>query len=246
MQHRFVSGSTRALVITASAALAVVAVAGAKTIVGTPGADVLRGTAGSDAIYGRGGDDRLAGMAGNDRLYGGPGADRISCGAGRDSVIADARDVIDTDCEAVRRVNAPAPPHHPPSPPTPAPPPAQPSFVLPGHYVALTAQERYVHLEVYPDGRALTNLRVEFDADCTPPPRLSIPFDLRGDIVISEDGTFAVAAVSSDGRLRLTLAATFDAAGNLSGMFQVDGTVESGEAPRQCHSGTVSFRGSRW
>jgi hypothetical protein len=252
MQHRLVrAGAARNVGVAAAAGLALVASAGAKTIVGTARADILKGTPGSDAIYGRRGDDRLFGMAGHDRLYGGPGADRISCGAGRDRVFVDARDNVAADCELVSRPAAPPSPHHPPSPPpsppppSPPPPPA-PSFVLPGHYVALTAQERYVHLEVYPDGRALRNLRVEFDANCTPPPPLALPFDVSGDIAIGQDGLFSVAAASSDTGLRLTLRATFDAAGKLSGTFQVDGTVVSGGARQECHSGTVPFSGARW
>jgi Ca2+-binding RTX toxin-like protein len=251
VQHRLVpERAARIIGVAAAAGLAVVASAGAKTIVGTARADVLNGTPASDAIYGRRGNDRLFGFGGHDRLYGGLGVDRISCGAGRDRVFADARDHVAADCELVSRPNLPPSPHHPPppppaSPPSPPPPPA-PSFVVPGHYVALTAQERYVHLEVYPDGRALTNLRVEFDADCTPPPALALPFDVPGDVPIGQDGVFTVTVASSDGGLRLTLRGAFDAAGKLSGTFQIDGTMVSGETRRECHSGTVRFSGTRW
>jgi RTX calcium-binding nonapeptide repeat (4 copies) len=243
--HVIRRGSARIFSVAVVAALVAVASAGASTIVGTSRADVLRGTSGADAIYGRRGNDRLYGKAGNDRLYGGSGADRISCGPGRDSVRADARDDVAADCELVTRPASPPPPHHPPSPPPPAtPPPPPPSFVVPGHYVALTTQERYVHLEVYPDGRALTNLRVEFDAACAPPPPIALPFDVGGDIAIAQDGRFSVA--SSEGGLRLTLTAAFDAAGRMAGTFAVDGTVEAGDTRRECHSGAIAFAGMRW
>jgi Tol biopolymer transport system component len=96
--------------------------------------DVIRGTAandvadaylGNDRIYGGEGRDLLKGWGGNDRLYGGPdedilkggrGADRlgardrqvdvIMCGTGRDVVLADKIDLVDPDCEVVRRRTA--------------------------------------------------------------------------------------------------------------------------------------------
>jgi hypothetical protein len=147
----------------------------------------------------------------------------------------------------VRRPGPPPPPRTPPpAPPPPPPPPPAPSFVVPGHYVSLTTQESYVHLEVYPDGRALTNLRVEFDADCSPPPRLSIPFDVTGDVPIDQNGAFSVATASGDGRLRLTLRANFNPAGALSGTFRVSGSATSARTPQECDSGNVAFQGTRW
>ena len=92
------------------------------TKTGTPGPDVLRGGAGLDALCARAGRDTLLAGRGNDRLTGGPGRDRmfggpgndlvfardrtvdaIACGHGRDRVIADARDVVEADCEWVSR-----------------------------------------------------------------------------------------------------------------------------------------------
>jgi Tol biopolymer transport system component len=96
--------------------------------------DVIRGTGandvtdaylGNDRIYGGEGRDLLKGWGGNDRLYGGPGedilkggrgADRLGardrqldvivCGTGRDVVLADKIDLVDRDCEVVRRRTA--------------------------------------------------------------------------------------------------------------------------------------------
>jgi hemolysin type calcium-binding protein len=100
-------------------ALALPSAAEARTIQGTPRADTLRGGAGADVINGRAGNDRLVGGGGADRLIGGtgrdrllggpgrdrlePGAgkDRLECGGARDTVLADTRDLIDTDCERV-------------------------------------------------------------------------------------------------------------------------------------------------
>jgi hypothetical protein len=229
----------------ALAVLVLAAPAAAKTIVGTARADVLKGTPGADAIFGRAGNDRLFGRGGNDRLHGGAGADRISCGRGRDTVVADARDMIAADCEIVRRPKPPSPPPPAPTPPTPPPPPAPPPAVVPGHYVARTGQERYVHLEVYPDGRALTNLRVEYEATCTPPPPLTGPYvDVVGDIAIDSERTFSVDTAPTGGP-HVSVQGTFDGEGNLAGSFRVQTSVETGGTRRECDSGTVPFRGNR-
>jgi Ca2+-binding RTX toxin-like protein len=103
-----------------------------KKLTGTSRANVLRGGAGPDLLDGRGGNDTLYGLAGNDRLLGGFGNDRllgglgrdtllggggndrlesrdgardqISCGAGkRDLAIVDRQDVVNRDCETIRR-----------------------------------------------------------------------------------------------------------------------------------------------
>jgi Ca2+-binding RTX toxin-like protein len=103
-----------------------------KKLTGTGRANVLRGGAGPDVLDGRGGNDTLYGFAGNDRLLGGTGNDRllggpgrdtlsggagndrlesrdsvrdqVSCGAGRkDVAIVDRRDVVNRDCETIRR-----------------------------------------------------------------------------------------------------------------------------------------------
>lgn len=239
---------TRAALAAATGALVVVATAGAKTIVGTPRADLLKGTSAADVIYGRGGNDRLLGLRGDDRLFGGAGADRIACGPGHDRVVADRRDAVASDCEHVTR--PPPPPAQNPPPPLPPPlppPPPPPSSVVPGHYVALTEQARYVHLEVYPDGRALRNLRAEFDAECSPPMPLRGPFvDVAGDVAIDPDGRFTAAATQDGGRLRLTLQGAFEASGKLSGTFRVQTAVDSGGTRYECDSGTVPFKGQRW
>jgi hypothetical protein len=95
----------------------VVASAAAGTIRGTPRNDTLRGTAAADKLYGNAGNDKLYGLAGNDYLNGGPGndvlsggpgADTLACGPGRDTALADARDKIGADCEAVQGVPKPA------------------------------------------------------------------------------------------------------------------------------------------
>jgi len=84
------------MVVFAAALPAVAAGAVQATVLGTPRADFLRGTESSDRIVAQAGNDRIAAE------YDG-GTDRISCGAGRDVVAADARDVVETDCEVVSR-----------------------------------------------------------------------------------------------------------------------------------------------
>jgi hypothetical protein len=84
------------MVVFAAALPAVAAGAVQATVLGTPRADFLRGTESSDRIVAQSGNDRIAAE------YDG-GSDRISCGAGIDVVAADARDVVESDCEVVSR-----------------------------------------------------------------------------------------------------------------------------------------------
>src|SRR5215218_2125914 len=89
---------------------------------GRNGDDVLLGNAGDDRLFGERGRDTINGEDGNDQIYGGldpdiiaggPGndriqavdgsVDRIDCGDGVDVVFADVDDVVDPNCEDVRR-----------------------------------------------------------------------------------------------------------------------------------------------
>jgi hypothetical protein len=107
------------------------ATASGVTRTGTARADRLIGTIFNDILSGRGGNDILIGKAGNDRLSGGPGNDTITgsaghdtisggagndtihandgekdtidCGAGHDVVYADRHDVVNRNCEVVKR-----------------------------------------------------------------------------------------------------------------------------------------------
>ena len=99
---------------------------------GGPGNDHLDGGFGDDTIVGGPGQDRISGDLaagdcgpiwckypyGNDTIDARDGeVDSIVCGAGTDTVLADAGDVVDRDCENVTRAGAPA---------APAPPAAKP------------------------------------------------------------------------------------------------------------------------
>jgi Ca2+-binding RTX toxin-like protein len=87
--------------------------AGADTMAGGAGRDrmsgggqrdLMNGGSGPDRIVAGGGNDSIDGHSGRDRIsVRGGGRDRVKCGAGRDTVIADRRDRIADDCEAVRR-----------------------------------------------------------------------------------------------------------------------------------------------
>ncbi len=80
--------------------------AGRDALNGGPGGDTLSGGAGADRINAvhRRGRDAVAAGGGNDVVRAVDGAfDRISCGTGRDRVLADGRDAVAGDCEAVRR-----------------------------------------------------------------------------------------------------------------------------------------------
>ena len=85
-----------AIVLLVAALPAVAGGAVRATVLGTQRADFLAGTESSDRIVARGGNDRIA------VEYDG-GVDRVSCGAGQDTVVADARDRVESDCEIVSR-----------------------------------------------------------------------------------------------------------------------------------------------
>jgi Ca2+-binding RTX toxin-like protein len=89
---------------------------------GTPGDDQMLGTTFADRMNSLGGADRIESGPGDDRIHGGTdrdlvfagagndfisvrggASDTVECGPGRDRVIADGRDVVADDCEAVQR-----------------------------------------------------------------------------------------------------------------------------------------------
>ena len=71
-------------------------------LVGDEDANVLIGGAGDDTLDGQDGRDALIGSAGSDSLHSRDGTpDAVSCGGERDTVMADTRDEIADDCEAV-------------------------------------------------------------------------------------------------------------------------------------------------
>jgi hypothetical protein len=86
---------------------------GADTLTGGKGDDSLEGGKGSDVLNGEAGNDSITGGAGTDSVEAGDGddsidvrdgkADRVNCGSGSDSVVADAADVVASDCETVSK-----------------------------------------------------------------------------------------------------------------------------------------------
>ena len=86
---------------------------GNDVILGNPGDDRLFGERGNDTLNGEDGNDQIfggldpdvvAGGPGNDRIQAvGGGIDRIDCGDGVDVVFADVDDVVNPNCEDVRR-----------------------------------------------------------------------------------------------------------------------------------------------
>ncbi|MGH3566256.1 MAG: hypothetical protein ACRDRH_09535 [Pseudonocardia sp.] len=74
---------------------------------GKRGNDLIDGRAGNDDITGGKGRDVISGGAGNDTIRLGNDGERdiVSCGAGNKDVVrgADSKDVIDQNCETVRR-----------------------------------------------------------------------------------------------------------------------------------------------
>ncbi len=130
---------------------------------GTPRADTLEGRGGNDRLYGLGGNDVLMGGSGKDRLVGGPGKDRLRCGAGKDIAVADAKDVVGSDCESV--IGLP-PAEPPPTEPPPTPPPPAAPLAKPGHYCGFTNQGKSICFDVTADGARVAAFDTTSDVDC--------------------------------------------------------------------------------
>lgn len=158
---------------------------------GTPGADMLDGRGGDDRLSGRGGNDLLVGGRGNDRLVGGAGKDRLRCGAGKDSAVADAKDVVGTDCESVSGLPAAEPPAEPPAEPQPVPsqPPAAP-LAKPGHYCGFTNQGKSICFDVMPDGTRVARFATTSDLDCGVGTLRDVGLSFSGSSAIQADLTF--------------------------------------------------------
>ena len=87
--------------------------ASADWICGLGGADVIGGAGGADTLVGGGGGDRITGGGAKDKVLAGAGGDTVrvkdgnrdtvNCGTGRDLVVVDGRDVVNSNCERVRR-----------------------------------------------------------------------------------------------------------------------------------------------
>jgi Ca2+-binding RTX toxin-like protein len=81
----------------------------ANDLEGSGGADTIRGLGGADGLYGDNGSDSLDGGPGTDALDGGAqsdlirsrdaNADEVECSGGLDSVLANATDNLEVDCE---------------------------------------------------------------------------------------------------------------------------------------------------
>lgn len=175
-------------------------------ILGTPRNDVLKGTARADIIDGRAGNDGLSGLAGNDVLIGGPGKDRLvggpgkdvlRCGPGKDTAVADAKDVVGSDCETVTGRPAPAPPEPTPSPPAPTPQPPAPTpppaaTARAGHYCGFTNQGKSICFDVTADGTRVANFATTSDLICgdLELPDLSLAF--TGSTALQPDLSFSL------------------------------------------------------
>jgi hypothetical protein len=222
----------------------------ASTIVGTPRNDTLRGTPLADRLLGRAGNDRLYGLAGNDRLQGGPGLDRFSCGPGRDTAVAEVGEAVAKDCEIVKRIGAapvappPPPATPPPPPPPPAPPPPAAPRAKPGFFGGFASTGGSVNLTVAPDGRSFSKFEFTYQADCTPPSRLSDGATYSGSVEIRPDGTFSADGTTEG--LAVKFSGSFDAAGtSASGRFQVHRSLDYEGNHYECDSGGADWS-AKW
>jgi hypothetical protein len=175
-------------------------------IVGTAKNDVLKGTIRSDVIDGRAGNDRLTGLAGNDvliggpgndRLIGGPGKDTLRCGSGKDTALADARDVVGSDCETVTGRPAPEPPPAPtppppaPTPQPPAPPPPPVATAHAGHYCGFTNQGKSICFDVTAGGTRVANFETTSDLTCGDLVLPDLGFSFGDSTALQADLTFS-------------------------------------------------------
>jgi hypothetical protein len=175
-------------------------------IMGTAKNDVLKGTARADVIDGRAGNDRLLGLAGNDVLIGGPGRDRLvggpgkdvlRCSLGKDTAVADAADVVGSDCETVTGRPVPKPPPEPaPSPPAPTPPPPAPTpppaaTARSGHYCGFTNQGKSICFDVTDGGTRVANFATTSDLICGDLELRDLSLAFSGSRPLQSDLTFA-------------------------------------------------------
>jgi hypothetical protein len=245
-------GRTARLIVGAFAVAAVVTTSAlAGSIVGTARNDTLRGTAGADRLYGRAGNDALFGMAGADYLNGGAGKDRFSCGAGRDTVVAERGETVARDCEVVRRSGGttptpppttptePTPPPPAPPPPAPAPPPAKPGF-----YGGFTSTGGGVNFVVAADGKSFNQLKIDYEANCSPPARLTDGVTFSGTAQINADRTFAL-----DGRgegITVKFSGTFSEDGStVVGRFQIHASFDYQGTHYECDTGGADWS-AKW
>lgn len=84
----------------------VMGMGGNDTINGGNNSDRLNGNWGNDTLIGGTNSDVLLGRVGNDTLNAADNQqDTLFCGLGTDRAIADAIDIVASDCENIRRVN---------------------------------------------------------------------------------------------------------------------------------------------
>jgi RTX calcium-binding nonapeptide repeat (4 copies) len=209
-------------------------------IVGTSRNDVLKGTSKADTLDGRGGNDRLAGLAGNDVLLGGPGndrlvggagKDRLRCGAGKDVAVADAFDVIGSDCESVSGLPPVEPPAEPPPAPPPPPPPAAPLAKV-GHYCGFTNQGKSICFDVTAGGARVAGFETTSDVDCGVGILQDVSLSFSGSTPLQSDLTFTFtyngALTTSPGSAisnvstSYTVSGKLDTAGNGTGSLSLN------------------------
>lgn len=190
----------RALLVLLAGALSCALAAGvsasaSKRVVGTAKNDVLKGTPAADTIDGRGGNDTLKGLAGNDllvggagkdRLVGGAGKDRLRCGPGKDVAVADASDVVASDCEVVQGLPTEEPP-----PPEPTPPPTPAPLARAGHYCGFTNQGKSICFDVTSDGLRVASFVTTSDLDCGAVVLEGLQLSFTGSAPIQPDLTFS-------------------------------------------------------
>jgi Ca2+-binding RTX toxin-like protein len=196
---------------------------GPDALTGTRRNDILEGLGGADRLRGRGGQDRLYAGAGNDRLWGGRGADKlmggpgrdvIRCGPGKDVVYADGADQVAKDCEIVHGRPLQTPPS---------------GLAAPGVY-----RGGNVSFRVQPDGRTITNLRVDYSGTCPPSGASSkISIADSGPWSIQADHTFAIEESGTSSHLKLNGGFSGEAA---SGSFQLQTTDDAGAT--KCDTGS--------
>lgn len=98
--------------------------------------------------------------------------------------------------------------------------------------------------DVAPGGRTITNVRVEYNAQCQPPATLTGSYATApGPYPIAADRSFDASGQSADGTLVVMLKGAFDGAGNVSGTFDVHDAIDYQGTHYECDSGLVEWTG---
>jgi hypothetical protein len=112
----------------------------------------------------------------------------------------------------------------------------------PAHYAGRTSQGEPISFDVLPDGSAVTNFLLAFDAVWLQPVQLGIteaPIAITGLFPISDDGRFRETVRAQ--HTTVVLEGSLDASGTATGSLHVDAVIVHRGMPRRCTTGEVGW-----